>query len=94
VALKRQFPRDLDAWLAERGWSAWYHPDYWVHRKMVADPNRQDYTDYGLKKREAYAFEVLGIEPFRSRGLPTLSGIEHAAHNGRRVYAFLAEHDE
>jgi hypothetical protein len=93
VALKRRFPRDLDAWLPERGWYTWYNDNYWVHEKLVADPTRQDPTDYGLNAKMAYAFEVLNIEPFASMGLPGLSGMVHARNNWQRIKAFLEEHE-
>lgn len=30
-----------------KGWSTYYHEDYWVNPKVVTDPQRQNYTDYG-----------------------------------------------
>lgn len=44
--------------LESRGWHTWYHHDYWVHKKLVKDPTRQDYTNYGMNTDQAYEFEM------------------------------------
>jgi hypothetical protein len=49
--------------LAKAGWHTWYNPEYWVHPKVVADPNSQDYTSYGMGLEEAYEFETQNIAP-------------------------------
>lgn len=57
--------------LESRGWATFYHPDYWVHKKTVRDPVRQDYTHYGMNLQEAYEFETEHKRPF-DIGLPIL----------------------
>ena len=44
--------------LESRGLHTWYHHDYWVHRKLVKYPDRQDYTNYGMSTDRAYEFEM------------------------------------
>jgi hypothetical protein len=50
--------------LKSKGWSTWYHEDYWVHEKTVVDPTRQDYTNYGMDLYSAYEYEINGGKPF------------------------------
>ena len=45
--------------LRRRGWDTWYHEDYWVHPKLIKDPSRQDYTNYGMSLEDALKFEGL-----------------------------------
>jgi hypothetical protein len=48
----------MKEYLEERGWGTWYHPNYWVHKKVIANPEVQDYTNYGMTLEEAYRFET------------------------------------
>lgn len=46
--------------LRSHGWHDWYNPDYWVHKDLVTDPARMDYTYYGMSKAEAVKHEKAG----------------------------------
>ena len=52
------------------GWDTWYHPAYWVHPKTVADPTRQDYTNYGMSLGDVLRYEENGCPKFQP--LPVL----------------------
>lgn len=56
--------------MIKRGWSTWYHPNYWVHRKTIADPTRQDYTNYGFSFEDAVRYELGEI----NEGRPFIAG--------------------
>lgn len=49
----------LNSMIAD-GWHTYYHPNYWVNKKVVDDPTRQDYTDYGMSLDEAIEWEENG----------------------------------
>lgn len=51
---------ELETFLTRRGWSAWYHPDYWVHPDAVTDPTTMNYTNYGMRPEHAYEWEQDG----------------------------------
>jgi hypothetical protein len=57
---------DRVEFLKERGWSTWYHPDYWVNPKTIENPVIQDYTNYGMSLEQAYEFEVMDKAPYQS----------------------------
>lgn len=57
-------------YLVDRGWSQWFHVNYWVHRETVEDPESQDYTDYGMPLEDAYKYELLGRPKIKSLGVP------------------------
>lgn len=57
------------AFLVERGWNTYYNPKYWVHPKTVANPEAQDYTDYGMSLDDAVRYEQEGRGPFPRRGM-------------------------
>lgn len=44
--------------LKSKGWSTWYHHDYWVHPKMVKGSKNKDYTKYGLPTDAAFIREA------------------------------------
>lgn len=46
-----------EKFLIENGWHTWYNEDYWVHPKVISDPTRQDYTNYGMPRSDAIIFE-------------------------------------
>jgi hypothetical protein len=65
---------EMEKFLSERGWSTWYHPDYWVHTKTIADPKQQDHTNYGMHLEDAYLFETKKLPPFQPAfGIPRLN---------------------
>lgn len=53
-----------EALLIQKGWSLWYHHDYWVHPKTIVDPTRQDHTNYGMSLDKAYEYETQGGKPY------------------------------
>lgn len=60
-------PREeKEKFLRKKGWSTWYNDNYWVHEKTIADPSRQDHTNYGMSLEEAYNFEVNNEPPFEA----------------------------
>lgn len=65
--------KQKEKFLVSKGWSKWYHDDYWVNAKMVEDPKVQDFTNYGLTLKDAYRAETENWPPFKSVGLPALS---------------------
>jgi hypothetical protein len=65
---------EKDQFLRKRGWATWYNDNYYVHPKVVADPSRQDYTNYGMNIDDAYRYETTeNVEKFPYAGLPGLS---------------------
>lgn len=51
--------------LVSRGWHTWYNINYWVHpKKLIANADVQDYTNYGLSLDDAVKFEQENREPF------------------------------
>lgn len=62
--MNQKWPEDEEKFLEERGWSTWYHRDYWVHPKTIKDPSRQDYTNYGMSMEAAIHWELDGHEPW------------------------------
>lgn len=56
-----------EQYLIDNGWCTYYNPNYWVHKKMIVDSNRQDYTDYGMPLDEAVVFEFCKFPPFKSK---------------------------
>ncbi len=56
--------QDEEEFLKSRGWSTWYHHDYWVHPKTIKDKSRQDYTDYGLSMQDAVKYELENMPPW------------------------------
>ena len=61
---------EQEAWLKAHGRSTYYHPQYWVNRRTITDPTRQDYTNYGMDVGSAMEWERMGGNPFKSGGLP------------------------
>jgi len=51
---------DKNEFLESNGWHQWYNPDYWVHKDLVTDPSRMDYTYYGMSTDEAVKHEQGG----------------------------------
>lgn len=51
------------AFVRRRGWGTWYHPNYWVNEKTITDPQRQDYTNYGMSLDDAVRWEQEGRAP-------------------------------
>lgn len=43
-----------------RWWHTYYNDDYWVHPDLIADPTRQDYTNYGMSFENAVLMESMG----------------------------------
>lgn len=70
--------------LESKGWHTWYNDDYWVHPKTVADRSRQDYTNYGMSRSEAVAFEKEGRRPFQTSLLAGLMGSGASQNNYNR----------
>lgn len=70
------------AYLKERGWGQWYHEDCWVHPKLVAKPEMQDYTNYALPLDDAYRFESEAMPPFEPIIYYILGG-EHPLYSGK-----------
>lgn len=65
-----------EVYLTERGWHTYYNDNYWVNLKLVADPERQDYTDYGMDLESAYFHEMHKLGPFEPLlGLPNANMI-------------------
>jgi len=54
-----------EEFLKSKGWHTWYHPNYWVHTKLVTNPAAQDYTNYGMSLDAAYSHEVNSAPPFK-----------------------------
>ncbi len=65
--------RTITKFLEKKGWHTYYNPKYWVHQKLVKDPSRQDYTDYGMDLESAFIHEAEDLPPFASMGMPALS---------------------
>lgn len=40
--------------LEKEGWHTWYNDNYWVHPKVVQNPEIQDYTNYGMSLEDAF----------------------------------------
>lgn len=49
--------KEKQDFLRSRGWYTWYHPNYWVHEKLVRKPQAQDCTNYGMALDDAVRFE-------------------------------------
>lgn len=70
--------------LESKGWHTWYNEDYWVHPIVVAGSSRQDYTNYGMPRSEAIAFEKEGRKPFQTSLLAGLMGSGAMQNNYNR----------
>lgn len=66
---------EMVKYLIDRGWTTWYHDDYWVHPKTIEDKNKQDFTNYGMNVKDAYEFDVKGKKPFRGQFLGYMGGL-------------------
>lgn len=65
---------EKERFLREGGWETWYSPGYWIHSKVVSDPEIQDKTDYGIGMDEAFIYEVLNAPPIPSKwGIPGIN---------------------
>ena len=53
----------IEIFLKSRGWSTWYNDNYWIHPKTVSDPEKQDYTNYGMDLQSAFITEVEKVRP-------------------------------
>lgn len=69
-----KFPTEIEAtkFLESNGWGTW-HGGGWFHEKIVADPKKQDPTNYTMNWKSAYLHEIKNLPPFPSMGLPGLS---------------------
>lgn len=61
--------------IRDAGWSQWYNPNYWVHKKTVKDQSIQDHTNYGMNLDQAYEFETENKEPFKGQFLGHMGGL-------------------
>jgi hypothetical protein len=84
ISLKTQ-----EKFIKSKGWSTWYNPNYWVHEKTVVEPNKQDYTDYGMDLNSAYCFEKLKLPRFMPCFLPLLSQQSQGLANKKRIQKLL-----
>lgn len=84
ISLKEQ-----EHYVKSKGWSTWYHSNYWVHTKTIVDPNCQDYTSYGLSLNSAYCFEKLNLPPFRPGPFPSVNQQIQALENKDKILEFF-----
>jgi hypothetical protein len=83
---------EIEEFLRERGWDTWYGDDYWVNPNLVVEPTVQDYTNYGMDLKSAYAHECLKLGPFKPMGLPGLTMMLKGIDNAEKIKHFLARH--
>ena len=69
---------EIEKFLYDRGWTTYYHKNYWVHPDAVEDPKIQDYTDYGMTLEFAYKYELMGKPKHKPMGLPIVSKAQMA----------------
>ena len=77
--------REKLAYLKKHGWGTWYHPDYWVNPKVIADPKSQDYTNYGMSLDDAVTWQWNRLGKVKQRfGIPSLNVANHLGdRNGK-----------
>lgn len=59
--------KEKQDFLRSKGWYTWYHPNYWVHSKLITNPKAQDETNYGMTLDAAYDFEMKSGKPFKGQ---------------------------
>ena len=71
--------------LKSKGWSTWYNEKYWVNPKLVSDPRKQEYTNYGMDLESAYFHEINDLGKFEPTFLPEMSMIKKAIENKEKI---------
>ena len=86
ISLKEQ-----EKYIISKGWFTYYNPKYWVHEKTVAEPAKQDYTDYGMDLNSAYCFEKLNLPKFQFWGIPRMSQNQQGLENIKKIKKLLKQ---